>query len=136
MQIDPYLSFDGRCAEAFGFYAQLFGGEIVMQMTYGESPAADQAPAGFGDKIMHARVTFAGQTLMGADSPPGRYETPRGITLSVGVADEGEAKRIFDGLAAGGTVHMPLQKTFWAAAFGMLADRFGISWMVNCEAAG
>ena len=133
MQINPYLPFDGRCDEAFAYYASVFGGEITMRQTYGGSPMADQCPPDFADKVMHARVQVAGHILMGSDSLPGRYEAPRGISLSVSLEDTTEAGRIFESLAKGGSIQMPLQETFWASAFGMLVDRYGIGWMVNCE---
>ena len=84
---------------------------------------------------MHATMSVDGSTLMGADSPPGRYEKPQGISVSLHYKDEAESKRVFDALAEGGNALMPFQKTFWAAGFGMCVDRFGIPWMVNCEQA-
>jgi PhnB protein len=96
---------------------------------------AGDAPANWGDKIMHGSVTVAGHILMGADPPPDRYEAPRGFTLNVQIATTDEAERVFTALSAGGTVIMPIQKTFWAARFGVCVDRFGIPWQVNCEAA-
>ncbi len=133
MQINPYLSFDGRCEEAFTFYAEVFHGDFTTRMTYGGSPMEGHIPEGFADKLMHARVSLNGQVVMGSDSPPGRYEAPRGMTLSVSLTDTAEAERIFTALSDGANIGMPLQKTFWARAFGMLTDRFGIAWMVNCE---
>ncbi len=133
MQTNAYLSFDGSCAEAFAFYASVLGGEITMRMNYGGSPMAGQIPPGWGEKIMHARVAFGGQVLMGSDSPPGRYETPRGIVLNINADSAEEAETMFAAMAEGGTVTMPIAETFWAHRFGMLTDRFGIPWMVNCE---
>jgi PhnB protein len=82
---------------------------------------------------MHGSVTIAGQTVMGADVPPERYEKPAGFSLSIQIKDVAQAEQIFNRLAAGGTVTMPLEKTFWAQRFGALVDRFGIPWMINCE---
>jgi len=134
-RITPYLSFDGRCREAFTFYAELLRGSIEMMMTHGESPMADQVPADWRDKIMHARLVIGGMELMGADSPP-QYRTPKqGFSVSLGVEPAAEAERVFTALAEGGTVKMPLQPTFWAERFGMVIDRFGTPWMINCEKA-
>jgi PhnB protein len=135
MEINPYLSFDGWCAEAFNFYASVLGGTILTLMPYGGSPMANAVSEGWQDKVMHARLKVANQIIMGSDSMPGQYEPPRGYSPSISVADAAEAERIFPALAEGGTVHMALQATFWAVRFGVLQDRFGIAWMVNCEQA-
>jgi PhnB protein len=132
-EVNAYLIFNGRCEEAFTFYGKCLGGKIDSMMTFGDSPMADQAPANWGKKIMHARMTVGSTVLMGSDGPPDRYEEPRGFSLSVGIKDPAEAERMFNELAAGGSVQMPIQQTFWAAKFGMLVDRFGIPWMINCE---
>ena len=133
LQVNPYLNFNGQCAEAFKFYEQVLGGKIEMMMTYGESPAAEHTPPGSQDRIMHVRLVVDGQVLMGSDSPPEYFEKPQGISVSLNVDEPDEAERIFNAFADGGTVTMPIQKTFWAGRFGMLVDRFGIPWMVNCE---
>jgi len=135
MRIDTYLSFNGNCEEAFAHYVRCFGGQHGPISRYAGSPMAGDAPANWGDKIMHGSVTVAGHILMGADPPPDRYEAPRGFTLNVQIATTDEAERVFTALSAGGTVIMPIQKTFWAARFGVCVDRFGIPWQVNCEAA-
>ena len=106
-----------------------------MMMTHEGSPAAEQVPAQWLKKIMHARMTIGEQVLMGSDAPPDRYEAAKGFSISLTVGTPAEAERIFKALASHGTVQMPLEKTFWAARFGMLVDRFGIPWMVNCEQA-
>jgi PhnB protein len=134
-EITAYLVFNGRCEEAFKFYEKSLGGKIQMAMTFGDSPMSDQAPADWRNKIMHARMTVGDTVLMGSDAPPDRYEEPKGFSLSVGTKDPAEAERIFNELAAGGKEQMPLQQTFWAVKFGMLVDRFGIPWMINCEQA-
>jgi PhnB protein len=135
MQLNPYLHFNGQCEAAFKFYGQCLGGKIVFKMTYGESPMADKSPPEWRDKIMHARMMVKEQVLMGADAPPGRYEAPKGFSLSLNLTDAAESERIFNALKEKGTVVMPLEKTFWAECFGMLVDQFGIPWMVNCEKA-
>lgn len=133
MQLNPYLTFDGRCEEAFKFYRTCLGGEIVAMITHGETPAAEHTPPDWQDKIIHARLTLGDQVLMGSDAPPGRYEASRGFSVTLGVDDPAEAERVFHALAKDGAVQMPIGETFWAHRFGMLVDRFGIPWMVNCD---
>lgn len=132
MQINPYLSFRGDCEEAFTFYERCFGGRLGGLFRYAGSPMADQAPDDWSDKIMHGSVTLPGLELSGADVVPERYQEPKGFSLSVQLAKTEEAERIFRELAAGGQVLMPLEKTFWAERFGMVVDRFGIPWLINC----
>jgi PhnB protein len=134
MQINPYLSFKGDCEAAFNFYAECFGGRLGPLFRYAGSPMADSAPADWSDKIMHASVTVGGQELMGADVTPDRYEEPKGFSLSVQLKGTTDAERIFGVLATDGRIVMPLEKTFWAERFGMVVDRFGIPWLINCEA--
>jgi PhnB protein len=135
MRISPYLTFDGRCEEALKFYEQALGAKIVAKFPYEGSPMAQQIPADWRDKIMHARLALGEQVLMGSDAPPDRYERPQGFSISLDVATAAEAERIFAALSKDGAVRMPIQKTFWAERFGMLVDRFDIPWMVNCEKA-
>ena len=132
MQLNPYLSFSGQCEEAFKFYQQCFGGNIQTKMTWGDSPMADQVPAEWRDKVIHATLIVGDTALLGSDAPPDRYEKPRGFSVTIQIDEPAEAERIFHALAEGGTVQMPIQQTFWAALFGMCVDRFGIPWMVNC----
>jgi PhnB protein len=134
MQITPYLTFNGNCAEAFRFYAESLGGTIEMMMSHGDSPVAAQVPKEWHSAIMHARLKVGDAVLMASDTPPEQGQTPQGFSVSLGVDTPAEAERVFKALADGGTVRMPLQQTFWAQRFGMLVDRFGIPWMVNCEA--
>ena len=133
MQLNPYLLFNGNCAEAFKFYEQTLGGKIEGLFTYSGSPAAEHAPPEWGDKVMHATIAIGDQKLMGSDPPPGHYEQPKGMSVSISLNDPEKGERIFNALAEGGTTTMPFQKTFWASGFGMCTDRFGIPWMVNCE---
>ncbi len=132
MKINTYLAFDGNCGEAFKFYEKCLGGKAEL-MKYGDSPMADQTPAGYEDKIMHAHLQVGDQSLMGADSPVGMFHGNHGFSVSISVTDPAEAERIWAALSEGANVHMPLAKTFWSPAFGMLVDHFGIPWMVNCE---
>jgi PhnB protein len=133
MQVNAYLNFNGQCKEAFTFYERCLGGEIVAMMDHGGSPMAAQTPPGWEDKIMHARMVVGNTLLMGSDSPPEHYETPKGFAVSLMIDSPEDADRIFQALAENGTVEMPIGKTFWAIRFGMLVDRFGIPWMINCE---
>jgi PhnB protein len=133
MQLNPYLFFNGQCEVAFKFYAQLLGGKIDGMLTHAGTPAEQQVPAEWRDKIMHARLIVGDQVLMGSDAPPAHYEQPTGFSVSIQIKDKAEAERIFNALAEGGKIQMPFAQTFWAAGFGMCADRFGTPWMVNSE---
>jgi PhnB protein len=103
---------------------------------YAGTPLADQVPADWQEKVMHGSMTIGDQVLMGGDVAPDRYEEPRGFSLSLQIKSTTDAERIFLDLAKGGRVVMPLEKTFWAARFGMLVDRFGIPWLINCDGPG
>ena len=130
-QLNAYLFFDGNCADAMRFYERTLAGELFL-MTHAQSPMAGQTPAGSADRILHARLTFDGGMLMASDSMVGQpYAGMKGFSLSLIYPTVAEAKQAFDALAAGGKITMPLDKTFWAEAFGMLVDRFGTPWMVN-----
>jgi PhnB protein len=135
MQMNPYLTFNGRCEAAFRFYERCLGGKIEAMLTHAGTPAEQHVPPEWRDKILHARLTVGGEVLMGSDAPPDRYEQPKGFSVTLQIKDPAEAERIFGALMQNGTVQMPLQQTFWAARFGMLVDQFGIPWMVNCEEA-
>lgn len=132
MRLNPYLTFDGRCEEAFRFYAECLGGEIVAMFRHRDTPAAEAVPADWTDKIMHAHLVVGDQVLQGSDAPPEHQEPIGGFSVTVDVEDPAEAERIFHALAEGGTVRMPMEETFWATRFGMVTDRFGVPWMVNC----
>jgi PhnB protein len=128
----PYLIFDGTCAEAMRFYESTLGGKLESMMTNGESPMCDQMPPGSENRVMHARLVIDGTRLMASDAMIGHpYEGMKSFSLALSYPTVEEAQRVFDALAEGGKVNMPLQKTFWAEAFGMLADRFGTPWMIN-----
>ncbi|RON08853.1 hypothetical protein BK659_15955 [Pseudomonas brassicacearum] len=134
MKINPYLIFNGDCKAAFTFYAQCLQGTLEMMMTFGESPARDHIPASYHDRIIHTRLVVGDQALMGSDTTPDRpYHGISGCSVSLNVSSIAEAERVFTALADQGSIQMPLEATFWAARFGMLVDRFGVSWMVNCE---
>jgi PhnB protein len=134
MQLNPYLTFDGRCEQAFKYYAKVLNGEIVAMMTHEGTPAEAHVPAEWRKKIMHARLTVGDKVLMGSDAPPDRYDGGmKGFSVTLGVDEPKEAERIFNALADKGKVTMPIQETFWARRFGMLTDQFGTPWMINCE---
>lgn len=133
MQLIPYLIFNGQCEEAFQFYATCLGGKIESMFPFAGSPMEKSTPPAMLKKIMHATVTFDGQVLMGADTPPERYEKPQGFSASLSLKDVPRAEQIFRALSQNGTVTMALQETFWAHRFGMVVDRFGIPWMLNCQ---
>jgi PhnB protein len=133
MQINPYLNFNGQCEEAFKFYEKLLGGKITGMMTHANSPMADQVSPDWRDKIMHVHMTVGPWVLMGSDTPPQHYQKPQGVTVSLSVKTPDEAERIFAALSEKASITMPLQQTFWSPRFGMLTDRFGIPWMVNCD---
>ena len=135
MQLNPYLNFDGCCEAAFKFYEKVLGGKIEAMMTHANMPpsAGAQTPPGWKDKIMHVRLVAGDNVLMGSDAPPDHFEKPQGMSVSIQVDDPKEAERIYAALADNGTVRMAIQETFWAVRFGMLVDRFGIPWMINCE---
>ena len=135
--LDSYLFFDGNCAQAMRFYEKALGAKLEAVMTYGDSPQPDQCPPGAKDLVMHASLLVDGRRLMASDVPPGMGEGPKpmaGFALSLGYTSTAEAGRVFDALAQGGKVTMPMQKTFWAERFGMLTDRFGTPWMVSGDA--
>ena len=136
MQLNPYLTFDGRCEAAFKFYAKVLGGKIEAMMRHEGTPAEKHVPAAWRKKIMHAQLVLDGQTLMGSDAPPERYEAMKGFSVTLGIKKPAEAERVFKALSAKGKVHMPIQETFWATRFGMLVDQFGTPWMINCEKTG
>jgi PhnB protein len=137
MQINAYLNFEGQCEAAFQFYQQLLGGKIEGLFRYAGTPMESHVPPDWAQKIMHIRLVVDQSEIMGADSPPGRggQGPAKRFCMSIGLTDQEQAKLLFSGLAEGGSIQMPLQPTFWAAQFSMLVDRFGIPWMINCEAA-
>ena len=134
MQLNPYLFFNGNCADAFKFYEKCLGGKIVTMMTHEGTPAAEQVPANWREKIIHARMTVGDQVLMGSDAPPDRYAPMKGFGVSFAVDSPADAERIFKALSEKGAVGMPMQQTFFAVRFGMVVDQFGTPWMVTCEA--
>jgi PhnB protein len=130
MQVQPYLSFEGRCEEAINFYKTAVGAEVIMMMRFKESPDQSMMTPGTGDKVMHAALRIGDSTVLASDGRCVGKANFQGISLSLTVANEAEAQRVFNALANGGQVQMPLAKTFFSPAFGMAADKFGVPWMV------
>lgn len=131
MKLNPYLSFDGRCREAFELYAKVFGGRISFMQTIGESPMASGMPPEAHGRIMHVTLQIGDQVLQGADAPPGQFTKPGGFCVAIKFDDAAEGERVFNALARNGKVQMPFQETFWAKGFGMLIDEFATPWIVN-----
>ena len=131
----PYLTFDGTAREAMSFYAEQLGGTVELMQTFGESPMKDEIPAEFHDRVMHATVSLPSGKLMASDAGPwAPFEgAMRSCSLALPFTDLDAARSAFDTLADGGTVTMPFDKTFWAEGFGMVTDRFGVAWIVDCE---
>jgi PhnB protein len=133
MRINPYLSFNGDCREAFTFYAITLGGQIESLMTWGESP--EPMPLTDADKprVMHASLRIGQDQIMGADNTAQcPYKPLEGTQVVLNIDEPAEAERVFKALADRGQVRMPLEETFWAKRFGMVHDRFGVPWMINC----
>jgi PhnB protein len=136
MQVQPYLFFDGRCEEAVEFYKKNLGAKVEMMMRFSENPDKDKmgdgcgAPAGSENKIMHACVKIGDTAVMASDGMCAGKPDFKGFSLSITAKNEAEADKLFDALAQGGQVQMPMGKTFFAPKFGMVADKFGVGWMV------
>ena len=133
MPIEPYLFFNGRCGEAIEFYKKARGAEVLMLMRYKESPEPPppgMVPPGWENKIMHTSMRIGNTTVMASDGCTEGLNF-QGFSLSLSVANETEAQRVFAALCDGGQVRMPLAKTFWSPCFGMVADRFGVGWMIT-----
>jgi PhnB protein len=133
MQVQPYLFFDGRCEEAIEFYRSALGAEVVMLMRFKDSPdppPPGMVPPGGENKVMHAALRVGDAMVLASDGRCSGQPSFQGFALSLTAANEAEANRLFASLAEGGQVQMPLAKTFFSPRFGMVADRFGVSWMV------
>ena len=137
MKVEPYLFFDGRCEEAIEFYRRVLDAEVAMMMRFDESPEAPppgRLQPGSGRKIMHAALRIGETTVMASDGDCQGKAQFAGFSLAISVADAAEAERRFAALGDGGEIVMPLGKTFFSPAFGMLRDRFGVGWMVLAAA--
>ncbi|HEV8440484.1 MAG TPA: VOC family protein [Methylomirabilota bacterium] len=134
MQIQAYLFFDGRCEEALEFYRKALGAEVTMLARFKDSPEPPPpgtVPPGSENKVMHATLRIGDATVMASDGRCTGRPSFQGFSLSITVPDEAKAEKLFASLAEGGQVQMPLTKTFWSPRFGMVADRFGVPWMIN-----
>ena len=130
MQVQRYLFFDGRCEEAVEFYRKTLGAEVLMLMRFKESPDPGMAPPGSGEKVMHMSMRIGDTEVMASDGQCLGRPSFQGFSLSLSAANDAEAERLFTSLSDRGKVQMPLTKTFFSSRFGMVADRFGVSWMV------
>jgi PhnB protein len=133
MKVETYLFLEGQCEEAINFYVQAVGAKLEMLMRFKDSPDGGKCPDGSqppGDKVMHASFTIGESRIMASDGFARGNPAFKGFALSVSVATEAEAQRVFTALSAGGNVTMPLTKTFFSPSFGMVSDRFGVQWMV------
>lgn len=130
--VNPYIAFKGNCGEAIAFYRSALNAEVLFSQTVGESPMSAMGPA---ENIAHCTIKVGDSTIMMCDDPrPDAAAGGGNISLAIGLNDPERAKQIFGNLAKDGSVLMPLEKTYWAEAFGMVTDKFGIRWMVNCDA--
>ena len=130
MGVNPYISFKGTCRQAIEFYKSALDGQVLFTQTMGDSPMSNMGPA---ENIMHCSMKIGDSTIMMCDDPrPGSQADGGNISLAIGLNDPERARTIFANLAKDGTVIMPLDKTYWADAFGMLTDKFGVKWMINC----
>jgi PhnB protein len=131
MRVQSYLLFDGRCEEAIAFYRRVFGAEVEMLMRFKDSPeSCDQLPPGSENKVMHAQIRIGETRLLMSDGQCMGKPNFQGFSLAASVSGEAEAEKLFSDLSEGGQVQMPLAKTFFSPRFGMVADRFGVSWMI------
>jgi PhnB protein len=134
MRVQPYLFFDGRCEEAIEFYRRTLDAEVIMLMRFKDSPephAPGMIPPGAEEKVMHTSLRIGDTIVMASDGRCAGRSSFQGFSLSLIVSNEAEADRLFAALDEGGQVQMPLTKTFFSPRFGMLADRFGVSWMIH-----
>ena len=136
LAVTPYISFKGNCRQAIEFYKTALGAHVLFSQTAGDSPMPGMGPA---ENIMHCTIKIGDSTIMMSDEPgpeaAAAAASQSNISLTLALKDTERARQLFDNLAEGGSVSMPLGKTFWAEAFGMVTDKFGVKWMVNCEAA-
>jgi PhnB protein len=130
MQVQPYLFFDGRTEEAIEFYRKTLGAEVQMLMRFKDAPEPGHTPPGAENKVMHSSLRIGDTTVMASDGHCQGKPSFQGFSLSLSVPDVAEAERVFNALAEGGQVTQPLIETFFSPRFGMVADRFGVPWMV------
>lgn len=132
LAFNPYLTFDGTCEEAFLFYQRCFGGEITIIQRFGDSPMP--VPAAYKNRIMHMELQASPVHLMGSDGSPSHQVIPgNAVAFNLAFEEVEEQTAVFEKLARGGKVSMPLETTFWDSRFGMLTDKYGVHWMLNCQ---
>jgi PhnB protein len=138
MHVQPYLNFNGRCEEALTFYCEALGAEVTALMRFEQSPDAEacdgHVPPGAGHKVMHSALKIGESTVMASDCECQGQPNFQGVSLALTPATPEAAEKAFAALAAGGQVHMPLGRTFWSPCFGVVADKFGVSWMISVPA--
>jgi PhnB protein len=132
MRISPHLCFNGQCEVAFRHYQQVLGGQIATMLSYGDSPMAAQVEPRWHSRIIHATLKLDEYELTGVDVPTNDYQRPAGFFVTLSIADLDKTERIYRALSDGGTIGMPLQKTFWSAGFAVFTDRYGVPWEINC----
>jgi len=135
MEVTPYLFFEGRCEEASAFYKKAVGAQVLMQMRFKEAPDQSGCPEGGAEKIMHMTMKIGDSLVQASDGRCSGTQGYQGFALSLTPANDADAEKYFKALSEGGQVQMPLTKTFFASKFGMLADRFGIMWMIYVKPA-
>jgi PhnB protein len=135
MKLNPYLNFDGTCQDAMETYAKILGGEILTLMRFDEMPGDQGFPPEMAKKIAHARLKI-GESILMASHAQGPYAPMQGTSITLNIPEPEKAEAAYNALLQGGNSLMPLEETFWAHKFGMLTDRFGTRWMVNCEKPG
>ena len=133
MQVQPYLFFDGRCDDALDFYKKAIGADVKMLMRWKDSPDKSMCTASNADKVMHSQFQVGETTIMASDGRNSGAPKFDGFALTIAAKDEAEADKIFADLGAGGQVTMPMSKTFFSPRFGMLADKFGVHWMIMAQ---
>jgi len=132
MKLNTYLHFAGNCEEAIHFYEKVLGAPCTMLLRFGETPEAATLPPEMHDKITHARFLVGQEMLMASDAPPDRSKSPNGFSLHLELKTPEEAERIFHALSENAQITMPMGETYWAHRFGMLRDKFGMPWLINC----
>ncbi|SHN28452.1 VOC family protein [Gracilibacillus kekensis] len=133
MRITPYISFDGKCEEAFLEYQRIFGGKIVTMLKYRDSPMVKEVDPDSHNRIIHASLQINDFILAGADTLHGNYKKPQGVFVILNFPEQLTAKKVFDSLSDGGEVLLPFEETFWSTGYGILVDRFGVPWKINCD---
>ena len=133
MKVVPHLPFDGQCEKAFQFYEKALGGKIETLMRYADSPMMEKLPPEWKSRIIHGTINIDGQQIAGADAFPNDFHKMQGSQIILNIDDPKEGSKVFLALSQNAKVAMPMQETFWAASFGMMTDKFGIPWMINCS---